>query len=258
MSKLPRLDGATVVVTGAGRGIGAAVVRQLLRANASVLALVEPGTQADSELNGLTVPEGTRLRVLAVDVRSTADVAQAATVAISEFGRVDALVNNAGVIRPIGLLGAVDADAWEQVLAINAGGAMRCFRTFLPMLLESRGTVINMSSGAAYRPLEGWSAYCASKAALVMLSRAMDLEYSSHGLRIFSLGIPPTDTTMQGSIRASGMTDLSKIPQHDLTPPTVTAAVAAWLCGPDARDQIAKIEIDVRDPEFACFTKESK
>lgn len=258
MSTLPRLDGATVVVTGAGCGIGAAVVRRLLQANASVLALVEPGTQADSELKGLTASDGARLRVLAADVRRTADVALAATVALSEFGRVDALVNNAGVIRPIGLLGDLDADAWEQVLAINAGGAMRCVQAFLPLLLESHGTVINMSSGAAYRPLEGWSAYCASKAALVMLSRAIDLEYSSHGIRVFSLGIPPTDTTMQGSIRASGMNDLSKIPQHDLTPPAVTAAVAAWLCGPDARSQIAKIEIDVRDPEFARFAQESK
>lgn len=258
MSTLPRLEGATVVVTGAGRGIGAAVVRRLLLANASVLALVEPGTEADSELNGSIASGGTRLRVLAADVRSTEDVALAATVARNDFGRVDALVNNAGVIRPIGLLGEVDADAWAEVLAINAGGAMRCARAFLPLLLETRGTIINMSSGAAYRPLEGWSAYCASKAALVMLSRAIDLEYSSQGVRTFSLGIPPTDTTMQGSIRASGINDLSKIPQRDLTAPAVTAAVATWLCGSDARNRIAKIEIDVRDPEFARFAQESE
>lgn len=257
MNTLPRLDGVAVVVTGAGRGIGAAIVRRLLMGGASVLGLVEPGTEADSELDASRAAAGERLRVLAVDVRSTEDVNRAVTLATDIFGRVDALVNNAGVIRPIGLLGDVDPDAWANVLAVNAGGALRCTQAFLPRLLQSGGTIVNMSSGAAYRPLEGWSAYCASKAALVMLSRATDLEYRDRGIRVFSLGVPPTDTAMQGAIRASGINDLSKLPQQDLIAPSVTAAVVGWLCGPDARDEVSKIEIDVRDPEFAIFAKEA-
>jgi NAD(P)-dependent dehydrogenase (short-subunit alcohol dehydrogenase family) len=257
VNTLPHLDGAAVVVTGAGRGIGAATVRRLLEAKASVLALVQPGTEAASELGAQGASHGEQLRVLAVDVRSTADVARAVTAATEAFGRVDALVNNAGVIRPIGLVGEVDPDAWAEVLAVNAAGAMRCTRAFLPLLMASRGVIVNMSSGAAYRSLEGWSAYCASKAALAMLSRATDLEYRARGLRVFSLGVPPTDTPMQGAIRASGINDVSKIPQQDLVAPTVTAAVVAWLCGADARGQIEKIEIDVRDPEFAIFTQEA-
>lgn len=255
MNILPHLEDATVVVTGAGSGIGAAIVRRLLQARASVLALVKPGTEADSELNALTAAHAQRLKLLAVDVRSTADVAAAVVAATEHFGRVDALVNNAGVICPIGRLGDVEADAWQEVLAVNAGGAMRCTQAFLPLLLESGGTIVNMSSGAAYRPLEGWSAYCASKAALVMVSRATDLEYRALGLRVFSLSIPPTDTAMQGRIRMSGINEVSKIAQQDLTSPAVTAAVATWLCGPDARGQVEKIEIDVRDPEFAIFAK---
>ncbi|MCW5222714.1 SDR family oxidoreductase [Verminephrobacter aporrectodeae subsp. tuberculatae] len=257
VNPLPDLENTTVVVTGAGRGIGAATVHRLLQARASVLALVQPDTGIDCEISALATAHAERLRVLAVDVRSSADVAHAVTVATRQFGGVAALVNNAGMIQPIGRLDTVDPDAWEGVLAVNAGGAMRCTRAFLPLLLERRGTIVNMSSGAAYRPLEGWSAYCASKAALVMLSRATELEYRALGLRVFSLGIPPTDTAMQGLIRNSGINDVSKIPQRDLTAPTVTAAVVAWLCGPDARDRIEKIEIDVRDPEFAAFTQEA-
>jgi len=253
MNTLPDLQGAVAVVTGAGRGIGAAIVKRLLEAGASVFAVVQPGAALAPELDDLVACAHTRLQVFAADVRSTADMAVAAEKALSNFGHVDALINNAGVIQPIGLLGEVDADAWAEVLAVNAGGAMRCTGAFLSHLLARRGVVVNMSSGAAYRPLEGWSAYCASKAALVMLSRSIDLEYRSRGLRVFSLGIPPTDTTMQASIRASGINDVSRIPQQNLTPPSVTAAVAVWLCSPAARNEIEQLEIDVRDPVFADF-----
>lgn len=251
MSTVPNLQGRSVVVTGAGRGIGAACVRHLLRAGASVLALVQP--RAENALRDL--PQADRLHLLEVDVTDTTQVAAAARLARAQFGAIDVLVNNAGVIRPIGRLGEVDPDQWAEVLAVNAAGAMRCTHHFLPLLLERSGTIVNMSSGAAYRPLEGWSAYCASKAALVMLSRALDLEYRAEGLRVFSLGIPPTDTTMQGAIRASGLNDVSKIPQQNLSDPDVTAAVVTWLCGADARAQIEAVEIDVRDEHFQSFTK---
>jgi len=253
MNTLPELKDTVVVITGAGRGIGAAIVKRLLQAGASVFAVVQPGAASAPEFDELVADGGTRLQIFAADVRSTEDMAAAAAKALKEFGHVNALVNNAGVIQPIGLLGDVDPDAWANVLAVNASGAMRCTRAFLPQLLASRGVVVNMSSGAGYRALEGWSAYCASKAAMVMISRSTDLEYRDRGLRVFSLGVPPTDTTMQASIRESGINDVSRIPQENLTAPSVTAAVAVWLCGPAARNEVEKLEIDVRDPEFAGF-----
>jgi len=254
LNTIPPLEASTAVVTGAGRGIGAACVRQLLKSGASVLALVQP--QAENELGPLAAQFPQRLRILDVDVRSTDQVSAAAAVAQQQFGGANVLVNNAGVIRPIGRLGDIDPDQWAEVLAVNAAGAMRCTNAFIPQLVARQGVIVNMSSGAAYRPLEGWSAYCASKAALVMLSRATDLEYRQQGLRVFSLGIPPTDTSMQGSVRDSGINEISRIPQQSLNAPQVTAAVVAWLCGPQARTQIEKVEIDVRDPEFAVITKE--
>lgn len=253
MNRLPELQGRVAVVTGAGRGIGAAICARLLEAGASVFAIVQPGAVPAPEFDKAVAGAGDRLQVFAADVRSTDDMAAAAAKALKDFGHIDVLVNNAGVIQPIGHLGDVDPDDWVNVLAVNAGGAMRCTRAFLPHLLARRGVVVNMSSGAGYRALEGWSAYCASKAAMVMVSRSTDLEYRDRGLRVFSLGVPPTDTTMQASIRESGINDVSRIPQQDLTAPSVTAAVAVWLCSPAARHEIEKLEIDVRDPEFAEF-----
>jgi 3-oxoacyl-[acyl-carrier protein] reductase len=253
MNAPSELKDAVVVVTGAGRGIGAAIVQRLLEAGASVFAVVQPGAIPAPEFDMLVTGGGTRLQVFAADVCSTADIAAAAAKALQDFGHVDALINNAGVIQPIGLLGDVDPDAWAKVLAVNAGGAMRCTGVFMPHLLARRGVVVNMSSGAGYRALEGWSAYCASKAAMVMVSRSTDLEYRDRGLRVFSLGVPPTDTAMQASIRASGINDVSRIPQQSLTSPSVIADVVVWLCGPVARNEIEKLEIDVRDPEFANF-----
>ncbi|MBV7485367.1 SDR family oxidoreductase [Bordetella sp. BOR01] len=251
---ITRLDGKTVAITGAGRGIGAAVVLRLLELEARVIAMVQPGTR-HPDLDAIPAALAARLSVVPIDVTSTESVSAAAAKCRELAKGVDVLVNNAGIIEPIGKLADVDPDRWAQVLAVNAGGAMRCARAFLPMLIDRQGALINMSSGAAYKPMEGWSAYCASKAALVMVSRSIDLEYRTQGVRMFSLGIPPTDTSMQASIRHSGINEVSLIPQGELHPPAKTAEVVAWLCSPEARG-FDKLEIDVRDEAFAPILKE--
>jgi 3-oxoacyl-[acyl-carrier protein] reductase len=253
------LAGKVIVVTGAARGIGAQVARRLLEADATVVALVhsnEPHPDSQTGLHALPASLQERLTVVVADVCDTASVAAAAGVVARRHGRVDALVNNAGVIEPIGLIGDIDPDRWGHVLAVNATGALRCTQVFLPQLLDSRGTIVNLCSGAAYRPLEGWSAYCASKAALVMISRATDLEYSSRGLKVFALGVAPTDTGMQTLIRASGVNPISRIPQGELSSPTSIAAAIAWLCSPAAH-ALEQTELDVREPLFADFFKGS-
>ncbi|HYG45388.1 MAG TPA: SDR family oxidoreductase, partial [Bordetella sp.] len=245
---ITRLDGKTVAITGAGRGIGAAVTLRLLQLGARVIALVQPDTR-NPDLDAIDASLAARLAIVPADVTSTASVSSAAQRCRELAQGIDVLINNAGIIEPIGKLAEVDPDRWGQVLAVNATGAMRSARAFLPMLIERQGTLVNMSSGAAYKPMEGWSAYCSSKAALVMVSRSIDLEYRAQGVRVFSLGIPPTDTSMQASIRHSGINEVSLIPQSELHPPAKTAEVVAWLCSPEAR-AFEALEIDVRDEAF--------
>jgi NAD(P)-dependent dehydrogenase (short-subunit alcohol dehydrogenase family) len=124
----------------------------------------------------------------------------------------------------------------------------------LPFLKRSRGVIVNAGSGAAFTPLEGWAAYCATKAALAMLSRVIDLEMGSLGVKTFFLGIPPTDTAMQAKIRSSGLNRISEIPQSSLNPVAAPASVIAWLCSPKARD-IEAVLVDVRDEIFVNMMK---
>ena len=129
------------------------------------------------------------------------------------------LINNAGVIDPIAEVATSDPAAWAQNISINLIGAYHVLRAVLPeMLAKGGGSIVNVSSGAAYRPLEGWSAYCAGKAGLAMLTRSIELETAGKGIRIFGFSPGTIDTDMQVKIRASGMNMVSRIPRGDLSP----------------------------------------
>ena len=106
-----------------------------------------------------------------------------------------------------------------------------------------------LGTGAATTPMEGWSAYCNSKAAARMLTLMFANELGDEGVQYFFLGIPPTDTAMQAEIRESGLNPISKIPKEQLVDPLVPASVLAWLCGSEAR-KIEEVLIDVRDDFF--------
>ena len=106
----------------------------------------------------------------------------------------------------------------------------------LPMIQAGGGTIVNVSSGAAMRPLEGWSAYCTGKAGLAMLTRAIALENPDNGIRVFGFQPGTTDTDMQVTIRASGINRVSQIPRANLTPVAHPAAAIVYLCTEAAAD----------------------
>ena len=117
------------------------------------------------------------------------------------------------------------------------------------MVAHGGGTIVNISSGAAIRPLEGWSAYCTGKAGMHMLTRAVALENASNGIRIFGFQPGTTDTDMQVKIRASGMNPVSQIPRGDLLPVAIPAAGILYLCTP-AADDLNGQETNIRDDAF--------
>ena len=238
---VPDLSGRTVLVTGAGRGIGAELVRILVAHGATVFA----GVYGKAE----PLPE--TAIVLPLDVTRQSDV-DAAIARITRSGGLDVLVNNAGQITPIGPLATLPSDSLAPAFAVNVIGVHRMAVAALPLLRASRGTIVNAGTGAATTAMEGWTAYCTSKAGVHMLTRLLALELAPDGIQSFFIGIPPTDTAMQAEIRASGLNPISQIPQEKLVPSQVPASVMAYLCSAQARS-IDEVLLDVRQDRFTAM-----
>lgn len=220
--KVPDLSGKAVLVTGAGRGIGAELARCLAAHGARVFAGVLGGAAIEPLPDSVTV--------LPLDVTLQKEVDAALARVAADVGRLDVLVNNAGVISPIGPLAQVSPESLGAAFAVNVMGVQRMVLAALPLLTRSQGAIINAGTGAATNPMEGWTAYCSTKAAAHMLTRMMDKELTPQGLRSFFVGIPPTDTDMQSVIRVSGLNPISQIPKEKLVPTAVPASCIAWLC----------------------------
>jgi len=245
---IEKLAGKHVVVTGASRGIGAATARALGQAGAA-LTLIARDSDRLGEVVGAILADGGNVAAAACDVSDYQAVSQRLEKARTRFGPIDVLVNNAGVIEPAALIVDGDPAVWARNIEINLIGAYNMIRAVLPgMIARGGGRIINLSSGAASRPIEGWSAYCAAKAGLAMLTRAIDLE-AGPAIRVFGLGPGTTDTDMQTVIRASGINRVSRIPREALLPVETPARLVLYLCTAEA-DDLAGREVSVNDPEF--------
>jgi 3-oxoacyl-[acyl-carrier protein] reductase len=243
------LSGKVVIVTGASRGIGAAAAEALAAAGAAVMLTARDGKLTGEVVDRIAAAGGTAA-ALGCDVADYAAVEGLVQATTQRFGQPDILVNNAGVIEPIATIAQSDPVAWAKNVEINLVGAFNAVRAVLPgMIAAGGGTIVNVSSGAALRPLEGWSAYCSGKAGMAMLTQAIKLEESAHGIRVFGFQPGTTDTDMQVLIRASGMNMISKIPRANLTPVAHPAKAIVYLCTPEA-DDLAGAEFSLRDEAF--------
>jgi NAD(P)-dependent dehydrogenase (short-subunit alcohol dehydrogenase family) len=182
------------------------------------------------------------------DVVDYARVEEAVNRTRAAFGRVDALVNNAGVIEPIGPLATSDPAAWARAADINLNGVYNGMRAVLPVMrAQGGGTIVTLGSGAAHNPLEGWSHYCATKAAAFMLTRCVHLENKGRGIRAISLSPGTVATDMQRAIKASGINPVSQMDFASHTPPEDPARALVWLLTDDAAE-FAGQEVSLRDP----------
>ncbi len=235
------LTGKNALVTGGNRGIGLEVVRALANAGATVHFTARTAANIAAAQRDLGEVKATGHHANMTD--------RVAMTTVLDHG-FDILINNAGVIGPIGRILDISPEDWGANIETNLTAAFHATQTAMRhMVANSGGTIVNLSSGAAHRPMEGWSAYCCGKAGLAMLTRAVHEEYAPQGIRVFGFAPGVVDTDMQGSIRASGINPVSKIPRENLAPADEPAKAIAWLCTPEA-DALAGQEIDVRNPDL--------
>ena len=241
------LTGKTVIITGAGRGIGAAAADAMAAEGASLMLLGRGAADITAVATRLR-RSGASAEAMTCDVAKFGQVQAAVARAVEVFGRVDALVNNAGVIEPIGPLSRADPEAWGAAADINFKGVFHGLRAVLPLMRgQGAGIVVNLGSGAAHNPLEGWSQYCAAKAATWMLTRCAHLENKGKGVRVFSLSPGTVATDMQRTIKASGINPVSQIDFSQHAPVETPAKALVWLLTEDAAE-FAGQEISLRDP----------
>ena len=239
------LNGKIALVTGASRGLGEGAARALAKEGAAVMLLARDGALVQKVAQEI----GGGAAALACDVSDYAAVERAVSATRKRFGGLDILVNNAGVIEPISDIASSDPAAWARNIQINLIGAYNVLRAVLDGMAKAGGTIINVSSGAAYRPLEGWSAYCASKAGLAMLTRSIKLETGACGIRVFGFSPGTIDTDMQVKIRASGINAISQIPRADLSPVEHAVRGLLYLCD-SASDDLIGEDASMRDEAF--------
>ncbi len=189
------LKGKTVVVTGASRGLGAGMAQEMHRRGMKL------GLCARSEP---ILGESDRVVARQFDI-TDAEALQTFLVAVeAKFGTVDLWINNAGVLEPIDQLRRVTAEAFRRHLEINVLGVFLGSRNYANHVRASgkRGVLINISSGAGRHAISGWSAYCASKAAVDRMTEVIALEEQGTGLEAYAVAPGIIDTAMQELIRS--------------------------------------------------------
>lgn len=233
------MQGRVVLITGASRGIGAAAAREFAAAGAQVVVLARSDvSELAAEIGGMA---------LRCDVGDWAQMQAAVAAVVGRYGRLDVLINNAGVIEPIAHLADADPTAFAAATDINFLGVFHGMRAALPVMkAQGAGTIITVSSGAAVNPMEGWGAYCSSKAGALMLTRVADLEERAQGLRVLGLSPGTVATDMQVTIKASGVNPVSQLDFAVHIPADWPAKALVWMCGPAADGWLGR-DVSLRD-----------
>ncbi|QXZ08531.1 3-oxoacyl-ACP reductase FabG [Comamonas sp. Y33R10-2] len=225
-----RLAGKVAVVTGAGQGMGRAIAQRFADEGATVVAVDLNVESAKQTLEGKTGKHVAR----SVNVADSAAVDQFFAEIKNELGGVDVLVNNAGT-------GAVDQfaditdETWARVIGVNLNGAFYCARAAVKQMQEGKGgTIVNISSTSAVSG-DGPAHYCASKAAMMGLTRGMAKELAPKGIRVNTLVPGPTNTPMmQGIPKEWADAIIAGVPMGRMAEPDDIAKVAVFLASDDS------------------------
>ena len=240
------LRGQHAVVTGASRGIGAAIAAALARRGADVTLMARSEASLADQVARLQEARSGRAQAVPIDVTDEARVVASFAKAVEGFGQVQILVNNAGIAEAAPF-GKTDRAFWQRLIDVDLTGPYLCIRQVLgPMVKAGRGRIVNVASTAGHTGYPYVAAYCAAKHGLIGLTRSLAREIARSGVTVNAVcpGYTETDivaTTIANIVNKTGRTREQAIqelvahnPQGRLIKPEEVAETVGWLCLPAA------------------------
>jgi NAD(P)-dependent dehydrogenase (short-subunit alcohol dehydrogenase family) len=226
------------IVTGAGTGLGRGIAEELARAGAGIAVL-----EIDADSSGQAAAElaeiGVEARSYPTDVAQSAQVDEAFAAVVRDFGRLDIVVNNAGISRVGPHTQDVTDEDWHDSIAVMQTGVFYCMRAAGRVLVpQGSGSVINISSIRGFSPNPGRMTYSTPKAAVIMMTKIAAGEWAPHGVRVNAIAPGVLRTPMWDADVARGAIDeqhyLDVVPMHRLGTPAEVGKLAAYLSSDDA------------------------
>lgn len=228
------LEGRIAIVTGATAGIGLAIARELARQGASLLLTGRSTARGEAVAAELSTPDRPAVFV-AADLADRSAPATIVAAAMAHFGRIDVLVNNAGMLVN-GTIEETSEEDWDRVIDVNLSAAFRLSRAVVPVMkAQGSGSIVNIASDWAVMGARGATVYAVSKAGIAQLSRCMALDYAALGIRVNAVCPGDTDTAMLAHSFESGDADrkleplIATIPLKRIAKPEEIARVVAFV-----------------------------
>ena len=229
------VDKKVAMVTGGGSGIGRAIASRLA-ADGARIAVVDINPNSAQETVDQIGGDG-QAAAFPTDVSDSASVRKTVEAIVAKFGTIDILCNSAGLDHSICEITELPEETWERVLAVNAKGPFLCAKYVVPLMIrQGGGAIVNVASDLGYIVVPGLGAYCASKGALLQLTRSLAAEYSKHNIRANAVCPTMVDTPMSRRTIATNPNPAAwlkeiaaAIPLGRIGRPEEIAAVVAFL-----------------------------
>jgi 3-oxoacyl-[acyl-carrier protein] reductase len=230
-----KLDGKVAIVTGAARGIGFGISVAMATAGARVAMADLDGEKEAARALGAVRDAGPGAMYIQTDVSDESGVKRMADTVLKEFGRIDVLVNNAGIATQFRLVD-LTVDEWDRMLAVNLRSVFLCCRAVLPHMIErGSGRIINTASQLAYLGGVGMTHYCASKGGVISLTRALAREVAPNGILVNGIAPGPVESRLLDRMSPEWKKGkLAELPLGRFGEPEDIAPTAVFLASDDS------------------------